>query len=310
MAWITLAVCLALFLSLGLVVQATDIGFGVWFTEIFVILGTAWSMLRFSGRSPPQFTRLSAVVPGPMLFGFLVGIANYVAVVIPLQFLTTSLAPKSWVIDESKIFAQQTPLELAAVIAGVGVAAPLCEEFLFRGTFQRSLTVSTGKPARAILLAAAVFSAFHFDVVGFLPRFELGILFGLLYLRFDSLWPGICAHAANNLVPTLIYFLAGGTSESEGPPQIRDILSLATMGLAVLLILFWLAGVVRAWAPRPPEAHTEDRLLAPVPLSRAVLPWATAALVTLIAFYSLRAVRWPPSPSTPRITRPEHIYKM
>ena len=61
-----------------------------------------------------------------------------------------------------------------------------------------------GRPtARAGLVTTAfVFSAFHLDPVGFLARFELGLLFGLFFFRTGSLWPGIAAHAANNLVST------------------------------------------------------------------------------------------------------------
>jgi membrane protease YdiL (CAAX protease family) len=271
-------------------VQASDIGFGVWFTEIFVILGTAWVMLRATGRSPAGFTRLSAVRPGPMVFGFLLGVTNYVAVVIPLQFLTTSLAPKSWLIDESRIFEQASSLELAAVITGVGLIAPLCEEFLFRGMFQRALHVGLGRPIRAVVVAALVFSAFHFDAVGFLPRFELGVLFGVLFLRYDSLWPGVCAHAANNLVPTALYFAAGGAATAtDAMPKVRDVLSLATVGLGALLVLLLVARYVRAWAPRPGLHEGEERVHPPLSIAHAALPWAWAALVTLLAFYGTRA---------------------
>jgi len=290
-AWLALTVCLALFLTLGLMVQATDIGFGVWFTEVFIILGTGWVMLRATGRSPTRFTRMSEVRFGPMLFGFLLGVVNYVAVVIPLQFLTTSIAPKSWLIDESQIFAQASHLELAAVILGVSVVAPICEEFLFRGVLQRSLSLGWGRPTRAVLVAAVVFSAFHFDPVGFLPRLELGLLFGLLYLRYDSLWPGICAHAANNGVPTLIYFLAGGATAQDSTPQVRDVLSLAMVGLGALLLLLWIARHVRAWAPRTSNLELDPIEQPPRSVPHAAMPWAWAALGILIVFYGVRELR-------------------
>lgn len=291
-------------------VQVTDVGFGIWFTEIFIILGSAWVMLRATGRSPTRFARAREVPPGPMLFGFLLGVVNYVAVVIPLQFLTTSLAPKSWLIDQSKIFEQATRVELAAVILGVGVLAPVCEELFFRGMLQRGLTLASGRAGRAIVVAAVIFSAFHFDLVGFLPRFELGLLFGVLFLRYDSLWPGVCAHAANNLVPTALYFLAGGATAPDSAPQLRDVLSLAMVGLGALLLLLAVSRHVPAWAPRPraPNVDLPDHPRRSV--AQAAMPWAWAALGVLIAFYGARAVQARRAVAAPAAEPPVHTIKL
>ena len=40
-----------------------------------------------------------------------------------------------------------------------------------------------------MLVTAVIFSAFHFDPVGFVARVEFGVLFGALRLYTGSLWP-------------------------------------------------------------------------------------------------------------------------
>jgi membrane protease YdiL (CAAX protease family) len=278
LAWVTVVGCLGLFITAGIAVQIYDVGFGIWFTEIFLLLGLAWSLVRASGRSPWSYCRLEGPSPTQMLFGFALGTTNYFAFVIPLQFIATSIAPKSLLIDAGKIFEQQSQFELTLVTVGVGVIAPLCEELVFRGVFQQGLLARL-RPAAAIVTAAAIFSAFHFDVVGFIARFELGCLFGILFYRYGSLWPGVFAHAANNLVPTAMFFAMSGAA-NEQEPTAPEVFKLALFGIAVFALVLsatqWLPELRRSAKPPPPPADPEN---APGFL-QAYRPWAIAALIS------------------------------
>jgi membrane protease YdiL (CAAX protease family) len=75
-----------------------------------------------------------------------------------------------------------------AVFAGVG------EEIFFRGIIQRILIRATRSPIAGILLTAALFSFFHFQFYGFVPRLILGALLGAAYWYSGSLWVAILAH--------------------------------------------------------------------------------------------------------------------
>ena len=81
-------------------------------------------------------------------------------------------------------------LVLVAVFAGVG------EELFFRGVLQRLFIKLFKNPWAGILVTAFIFSAIHFQFYGFIPRFILGILLGLIYWYSGSLWPAIIAHFA------------------------------------------------------------------------------------------------------------------
>ena len=80
------------------------------------------------------------------------------------------------------------------------------EELLFRGVFQRLLTEWTRNIHWGIILAALLFSFFHFEFYGFLPRFLLGVFFGYLFVWTSSIWVPILAHFTNNFIIVVYSF--------------------------------------------------------------------------------------------------------
>ncbi len=92
------------------------------------------------------------------------------------------------------------PSNAFLVIVLVAVAAPLGEEFLFRGFLFRVLR-NRWRVAPAALISSAVFMAFH---IGWVPPVVLGLagVLGLgmclLYHRTGSLYPGLVFHALLN----------------------------------------------------------------------------------------------------------------
>lgn len=82
----------------------------------------------------------------------------------------------------------------------------LCEETLFRGGLQNFLSRSSKMPWLSIIIVSLIFSAAHFSYYGFLSRFFLGIMLGLIYEYSGNLWLCILAHFINNaLAITVIY---------------------------------------------------------------------------------------------------------
>ena len=281
----TTAIIFLLFVTVGATTQLMNAALGIWFTELFIFLGVAWVRLNASGKDPVRYAGLT--LPGWQVcaFGFALGVANFFALVIPTQFLAQSIAPPAWrdQWDMTNLFKNQTPLELGAIIGAVVLAAPFCEEFVFRGMLQRGLSQAIS-PRSAAVLSAIIFSAFHLDPVGFAARLELGIVFGFLFLRTGSLWPGVLAHAANNLISTVLYFGFNGDQAADiERPSWSAVFTVALFGLAVL------AGLV-AVARREPSVLARavvppgDSLTESAPRRSAVRPWAMGALATLVLF--------------------------
>lgn len=80
----------------------------------------------------------------------------------------------------------------------MAVMAGLTEEFLFRGALQRVIGKWTSNPHLIIWSAAILFSAFHLQFYGFIPRMVLGAYFGYLLYWGKSIWVPVFAHFVNN----------------------------------------------------------------------------------------------------------------
>ena len=89
----------------------------------------------------------------------------------------------------------------------VGLGAGVCEEFFFRGCLQNIFRSWFKNAHIAVWVCAAVFSLFHGDLFGFLPRLFLGALLGYLYLWSGSIWLPVIVHTLNNTVLATVYFL-------------------------------------------------------------------------------------------------------
>ncbi len=83
------------------------------------------------------------------------------------------------------------------------------EETLFRGGFQKILTGLFKNPIAAIIVTSIIFSAIHMSYYGFLARFALGVVLGLLYYYSKSIWLSVSAHFLNNAIAvSYMYFLS------------------------------------------------------------------------------------------------------
>lgn len=108
----------------------------------------------------------------------------------------------------TKIFVAADNLPMLLVNLFVVALVPaICEEFFFRGILLQYTRFVFDNSWIAILVSALVFSGFHGQFYGFLPRFALGVLLGYLFLNSGSIYIPIIAHFANNaLAVLLIYF--------------------------------------------------------------------------------------------------------
>jgi membrane protease YdiL (CAAX protease family) len=142
-------------------------------------------------------------------------------------------------------------LIIVALLAAVG------EELLFRGTFQTILLGLTKNVHVAVWATAILFSAFHMQFFGFLPRMMIGALLGYLYVWSGSLWVPILAHFTNNALGVIITYLiqhnhADKKVEGLGSSKEDLVLILISLVCAVVFVFF-------AWKLR--QKH-----LAPAPI--------------------------------------------
>jgi membrane protease YdiL (CAAX protease family) len=134
-----------------------------------------------------------------------------------------------------------TPFELTYLVYLVGsvVIAPLAEELMFRGYLLNVWMARIGM-WRAIIFSTLLFGLLHWQNTFF--AIPLGFVFALVYLRYDSLWPGILLHALYNFLA--FNWLVGGLfymKRREAIDQISNWTPELVIGvLAIpLFVLFW-----------------------------------------------------------------------
>jgi uncharacterized protein len=89
------------------------------------------------------------------------------------------------------------PAQFAASFAIMAILAPLVEEVVFRGLLYGWIAGRWGTIA-AWLVSSILFAAAHVEPAHAILVLPLGLLFGWLRRRTDSLWPSLVAHAVNN----------------------------------------------------------------------------------------------------------------
>lgn len=125
-------------------------------------------------------------------------------------------------------------LLVIALIPAVG------EEMTFRGVIQQSLTRRMN-PHIAIILSAAIFSFFHFQFFGFLPRMFLGILLGYMFYITGSLWTSILMHFVNNGAAVTLYYLGniGVIEDAEHWGETQNVWIIVASAVMTLGLIIW-----------------------------------------------------------------------
>lgn len=167
----------------------------------FVALGVLWFTLKYAGLEFEDIGlrnfRLSHLAWAFLFFLVAGAIWNGLS-----AFLATIDLKTSW---GSEIHFTQ-PYEVVIIFVYAVIAAPLAEEFLFRGFFI-TLVGRLINPWIAGVISILLFSIYH--IMGFGLVGGLLILFWtlwptLLFLWKKSLYPGLIMHAMNNLFAYVI----------------------------------------------------------------------------------------------------------
>jgi membrane protease YdiL (CAAX protease family) len=90
-------------------------------------------------------------------------------------------------------------LDFILLFIGVVIVAAVTEEGLIRGFLQTSLE-QKGDVTRAVLLSAITWTFIHTNPWWAIQFFVLGVIFGYLAWRTDSVYPSMIAHGINNMI--------------------------------------------------------------------------------------------------------------
>jgi membrane protease YdiL (CAAX protease family) len=127
----------------------------------------------------------------------------------------------------------------------IAFMAAISEELFFRGMLQKVLIECFKNKHVSIWIGAILFSAFHMQFYGFIPRMFMGAYLGYLFLWTGSLWPGIIAHFMNNGLAVYVGWLINrGTISADadkvgmGPEEWIYVAFSATMVIISLILIY------------------------------------------------------------------------
>ncbi|MEO8412028.1 MAG: type II CAAX endopeptidase family protein [Ginsengibacter sp.] len=120
----------------------------------------------------------------------------------------------------------------------IGLLPGLVEEVFFRAGLQNILVRWFKGPWIAIILTAIVFSLVHVSYYGFLVRFALGVILGLIFYYSSTIWLAVLFHFLyNGLQVTALYiFTLSGTKD---PKDIEENFPIWA-GIVALVFIFYL----------------------------------------------------------------------
>ncbi len=137
--------------------------------------------------------RLPAVLAG-LCFGLSTWVLARVAFVYQSRWLPLPPELEQEFQNIGLVLAGMNPL---LVVTFLALVPAVCEELFFRGYVLSGLCRPLGKVA-AVVIVAVAFGLHHHSIHRLLITSGLGVLFGLLVVRYHSIWPAVLAHFMHN----------------------------------------------------------------------------------------------------------------
>lgn len=279
-------------LTIGFWAQSHEIYSGLLITEYIIILVPNLIYLKLKKLPLKEVLRLNKITIKQGVMSFLIVIFSYpIAVFLNLVVITivntfTEAMPNSVPI----------PKDLGQYIFSlfiISITPGICEEIMFRGAIMNAYS-RLGRRS-SIIISGILFGLFHFNLLNLAGPIFLGIIFGIIVYKTNSIYSSIVGHVTNNTIALTIGYVftkyQGEIDElaqtgTELPELSQMILTLVGIGfigmfsLAILLILL----------KKLPKSDITDELISedyyPVKEERhGALEYMPIVIVVLIFIY-------------------------
>jgi len=233
-----------IFITIGNIAQSINFEIGLFITEYIIVLGIALFIIKFSNAKISDYLKLNKVSMKVLIKTILIAILSIPIVMILNLFSMYILELFGKSIPTSIPMATNFTLVIIQFLL-ISVSAGICEEFLFRGVILNTYLdyFSYGK---AIVITAILFGIFHFNIQNILGPIYLGIIFGYLVLKTNSIIPAILGHMLNNGIAYVLSYIgtlvdvAEVNIEMSAPVMLDLIFNLSfvsAFSLALILLL-------------------------------------------------------------------------
>lgn len=229
-----------LFITLGWFAQVKDIYKGVFIIQYMIILLPSVILALVKKYDFKQVFRLNKITIKQVLTTLLIVILaypiamffNYIMLVIISMF--GEIQPPPIPVPENTSQAL-LGFFLFAITPGI------CEEMMFRGVMMSAYEKKGHM--KAIVLTGLLFGIFHFNLQNLLGPAFLGILFGYIVYKTNSIYNGMIAHTFNNTI-ALILTMAVQSSGIENTPSVDIETQHLLIGLVALGVIAIILSVI------------------------------------------------------------------
>lgn len=261
-----------LVVSLGSFLQRLSFSWGLLLTEVaLILLPTLW-MLRHNQVNLRESAGLFKIRASLVLVAAMLGAGAWLVTSLVEQLMmqiTGYMPPTPEGILPTNL------LQAVLIFLGLVVAAPLCEEILFRGSIQTAYQQhSTTKIA--ILVPSLLFAFYHFRLQGLPALLMISLLLGYTYWRTRSLTFTIILHAANNFLAALVLIRAALFPTLELPFP-----SLQASAFGILLLVVGLV-LLQRLIHRPETPMEQARLKVRLLSWKALWPILLAVVLFVV----------------------------
>ncbi|MGV7215926.1 CPBP family intramembrane glutamic endopeptidase [Bradyrhizobium sp. UFLA05-112] len=172
-------------------------------------LAAVWLAIRLKGASFADYLALR----WPSWLQILLGAVGLVLIVVIWEAMSRALgreATPGFMTDLLKSGRDKGAATM--LVLSFSIAAPISEEVIARGFLFRGWSESFLRVPGAIILSSLVWTAVHlqYDMYFLAEVFSIGLWFGYMRYRANSLWLTIVLHALNNLTAVVLTMWLGG----------------------------------------------------------------------------------------------------
>ena len=192
-------------LILGMSDEYSNVMFGmvpVIFIDIVVIvIGLKWTKISFK----KEFINKGRYDKKTILIG-MISLAGLLLLSNSIYTIYSTIINSMGIVIPSPDFTFPTNINIRIIyILYVCILGPILEEIIFRGiilNYMKKYGLFV-----AIIFSAVLFTMFHMNLVQFITPLLIGILFGFICIKTESIVPSIILHIVNNSYATIMSYI-------------------------------------------------------------------------------------------------------
>ncbi len=228
-------------ITIGSIVQTMDLYKGLLITEYILILLPVLLYLRVKGYSIKKTLRLSKVSLKQIIYTLLIMLFSY-PIAVFFNYIGLIFLSKYGKVLPSLVPIPESAEEFLIGFFVMSISPGICEEIMFRGMLMKSYE-PLGKK-KAIVYSAILFGIFHFNLQNLLGPTFLGIIFGILTYKTNSIIIPVIAHMTNNFIALTIGFYSNKVGEISVDNSNTMLLTEEQMLLSGAIVMALLAVVL------------------------------------------------------------------